>query len=94
MKDVVIIGGGAIGLWSAWHLIQEGRQVTIIDRGDFTDGCSFGNAGMIVPSHFIPMASPGVVSKGIQWMFRKDSPFYIRPRLNTELVRWLWSFYR
>lgn len=94
MKDVVIIGGGAVGLWSAWHLVQAGRQVTILDKGDFTDGCSFGNAGMIVPSHFIPMASPGVVSQGIQWMFRKDSPFYIRPRLNTELVRWLWSFYR
>ena len=94
MKDVVIIGGGAIGLWSAWHLLQAGRQVTIIDKGDFTDGCSYGNAGMIVPSHFIPMASPGVISKGIQWMFKRDSPFYIRPRLDTGLVRWLWSFYR
>ena len=94
MKDVVIVGGGAIGLWSAWHLLQAGRQVTIIDKGDFTDGCSYGNAGMIVPSHFIPMASPGVISKGIQWMFKRDSPFYIRPRLDTGLVRWLWSFYR
>jgi D-amino-acid dehydrogenase len=94
MKDVVIIGGGAIGLWSAWHLMQSGRQVTIIDKGDFADGCSFGNAGMIVPSHFIPMASPGVISKGIQWMFKKDSPFYIRPRLNLELAQWLWTFYK
>lgn len=94
MKAVVIVGGGAIGLWSAWHLLQAGRQVTIIDKGDFTDGCSYGNAGMIVPSHFIPMASPGVISKGIQWMFKRDSPFYIRPRLDTGLVRWLWSFYR
>ncbi|MDZ4748550.1 MAG: FAD-dependent oxidoreductase [Saprospiraceae bacterium] len=94
MKDVVIIGGGAVGLWCAWHLRQAGRQVTIIDKGDFTDGCSFGNAGMIVPSHFIPMASPGIISKGIQWMFKKDSPFYIRPRLNLELAQWLWSFYR
>ena len=94
MKDVVIIGGGAVGLWCAWHLHQAGRQVTIVDKGDFTDGCSFGNAGMIVPSHFIPMASPGIISKGIQWMFKKDSPFYIRPRFNLELAQWLWSFYR
>ena len=94
MKDVVIIGGGAVGLWCAWHLHQAGRRVTIVDKGDFTDGCSFGNAGMIVPSHFIPMASPGIISKGIQWMFKKDSPFYIRPRFNLELAQWLWSFYR
>lgn len=94
MKDVVIIGGGVVGLWCAWHLHQAGRQVTIVDKGDFTDGCSFGNAGMIVPSHFIPMASPGIISKGIRWMFKRDSPFYIRPRLNPELVQWLWSFYR
>lgn len=94
MKDVVIIGGGAVGLWCAWHLHQSGRQVTIVDKGDFTDGCSFGNAGMIVPSHFMPMASPGIISKGIQWMFKKDSPFYIRPRFNLELAQWLWSFYK
>lgn len=94
MKDVVIIGGGVAGLWCAWHLCQSGRQVTIVDKGDFTGGCSYGNAGMIVPSHFIPMASPGIISKGIQWMFKKDSPFYIRPRLNLELAQWLWSFYR
>ncbi len=94
MKEVVIIGGGVVGLWCAWHLHQSGRQVTIVDKGDFTDGCSFGNAGMIVPSHFMPMASPGIISKGIQWMFKKDSPFYIRPRLNLELAQWLWSFYR
>lgn len=94
MKDVVIIGGGTVGLWCAWHLHQAGRRVTIVDKGDFTDGCSFGNAGMIVPSHFIPMASPGIISKGIQWMFKKDSPFYIRPRFNLELAQWLWLFYR
>lgn len=94
MKEVVIIGGGTVGLWCAWHLHQSGRQVTVVDKGDFTDGCSYGNAGMIVPSHFIPMASPGIISKGIQWMFKKDSPFYIRPRLNLELAQWLWSFYR
>lgn len=94
MKDVVIIGGGIVGLWCAWHLQQAGRQVTIIDKGNFEDGCSYGNAGMIVPSHFIPMASPGIIATGIQWMFKRDSPFYIRPRLNLELTQWLFLFYK
>ena len=94
MRDVVIIGGGVVGLWCAWHLQLEGRQVTIIDKNELTDGCSFGNAGMIVPSHFTPIASPGIISKGIRWMFKKDSPFYIRPRLSLELAQWLFLFYR
>ena len=74
MKEVIIIGGGIVGLCCAFHLQEAGLQVTIIDQGDFTDGCSFGNAGMIVPSHFIPLASPGMLSEGIQWMFKKKSP--------------------
>lgn len=94
MKEVVIVGGGIVGLWSAWHLQKADVQVTIVDKGNLEDGCSHGNAGMIVPSHFIPMASPGVITKGIQWMFKKDSPFYIRPRLNLDLAQWLWQFYR
>lgn len=94
MKEVVIVGGGIVGLCCAWHLHQAGMQVTIIDKGDFTEGCSFGNSGMIVPSHFIPLASPGMIGKGLKWMFSKGSPFYIRPRLNLELAQWLWLFYR
>jgi D-amino-acid dehydrogenase len=87
MKDIVIIGGGAVGLWCAWHLVEAGSKVTILDQGDFSNGCSYGNAGMIVPSHFIPLASPGIISKGIQWMFKKDSPFYIRPRMSADLAQ-------
>jgi len=92
MKDVIIVGGGVIGLCCAWHLQEAGMQVTIIDQGDFTTGCSFGNAGMIVPSHFTPLASPGIISQGIQWMFKKKSPFFIKPRFNLELIQWLWVF--
>jgi D-amino-acid dehydrogenase len=94
MKDVVIIGGGVAGLWCAYHLQNAGRQVLLLDRNHFEDGCSFGNAGMIVPSHFIPMASPGIIAQGIRWMFKKESPFYIRPRLNLELAQWLFLFYK
>ncbi len=89
-----IIGGGIIGLCAAYYLQKASYEVTVIDKGDFSDSCSHGNAGMIVPSHFIPMAAPGVIAKGIRWMFDSKSPFYIKPRLNTELLRWLWTFYR
>ncbi len=94
MKDIVIIGGGIVGLWCARYLRYAGMDVTILDQGDFTGGCSYGNAGMIVPSHFTPLASPGMMAKGIQWMFRAESPFYIRPRISADLLHWLWRFYR
>lgn len=92
MREVIIIGGGVVGLCCAWHLHEAGLRVTLIDKGDFTDGCSYGNAGMIVPSHFTPLASPGMLKEGIQWMFKSKSPFYIRPRLNAGLIQWLWQF--
>jgi D-amino-acid dehydrogenase len=59
MSKVLIIGGGIIGLSSAYYLSKAGYDVTILDKGDLTDNCSFGNAGMIVPSHFVPLAAPG-----------------------------------
>jgi D-amino-acid dehydrogenase len=89
-----IIGGGIIGLSSAYYLTKAGHRVTIIDKGDLTDGCSFGNAGMIVPSHFIPLAAPGMISKGIRWMFRSTSPFYVKPRIDMDLMRWGLQFYK
>lgn len=93
-KHIHIIGGGIIGLTSAWYLMEEGYEVTIIDKGNLLDGTSHGNAGMIVPSHFIPMAAPGVISQGIKWMFDSKSPFYIKPRLDINLIKWLYKFYR
>ena len=93
-KQIHIIGGGVVGLCSAYFLQKEGVQVTIIDKTDLSDGASHGNAGMIVPSHFVPLASPGVISQGIKWMFDNKSPFYIKPRLSIELAQWMWKFYR
>jgi D-amino-acid dehydrogenase len=66
MNDVAIIGGGVIGLSSAYYLNKAGYNVTVIERGDITDGCSFGNMGYISPSHFVPLASPGIISQGIK----------------------------
>ena len=93
MSTVHIVGGGIIGLCSAFYLRKSGIDVIIYDAGEIHSGCSFGNAGLITPSHFIPLASPGVISKGIRWMFRSTSPFYIRPRINLDLMQWLWRFY-
>ncbi len=91
---VGVIGGGIIGLSSAYYLSKAGHQVTIIEQGDLKDGCSFGNAGMIVPSHIIPLATPGMISKGIRWMFNSTSPFYVKPRLNGDLIKWGYHFYK
>jgi len=88
MAEVAIIGGGVIGLCCAYYLNKEGYEVTVIDRGDITEGCSFGNMGYISPSHFIPLASPGIIKQGIKWMLSSSSPFYIKPRLNWDLIRW------
>ncbi|MEM8906696.1 MAG: FAD-dependent oxidoreductase [Bacteroidota bacterium] len=91
---VSIIGGGVIGLSCAYFLSQAGIEVAVFDQGDLESGCSYGNAGMIVPSHFIPLAAPGMIQQGIKWMFDPESPFYIRPRLNLDLFSWAWQFYR
>ncbi|WP_302899231.1 FAD-binding oxidoreductase [Mucilaginibacter sp. BT774] len=88
MSKAVIIGGGIIGLFSAYYLNKSGWEVDIIDQGDLSDNCSYGNAGMITPSHFIPLAAPGMVEQGIRWMFDSKSPFYVKPSLNPELIGW------
>jgi D-amino-acid dehydrogenase len=88
MSKAIIIGGGIIGLFSAYYLNRSGWEVEILEQGDLTDNASFGNAGMIVPSHFIPLAAPGMVEQGIRWMFNSKSPFYVKPSLNPELIGW------
>lgn len=94
MKKIVVIGGGITGLTAAYYLLKAGWQVAIVDKGDFKNNCSFVNAGMIVPSHFVPLAAPGVVNQGIRWLFDKKSPFYIKPSLNPSVLRWGWNFLR
>ncbi|BCU75634.1 FAD-dependent oxidoreductase [Luteolibacter sp. LG18] len=88
-KHVIIIGGGVIGLSAAEACLKRGHRVTVVDRQpQQRSGCSFGNAGMVVPSHFIPLAAPGMVALGFKWMWNPESPFYIKPRLDLDLVSW------
>ena len=94
MSKVAIIGGGIIGLSSAWFLNKQGYEVTVIDRTDMLSGCSYGNAGYVCPSHFVPMATPGIVKQGLKWMLNSSSPFYIQPRLDFSLMDWGWKFIR
>jgi D-amino-acid dehydrogenase len=94
MKQVTIVGGGVIGLCCAYYLQKEGYGITIIEKNDITDGTSFGNAGYISPSHFVPLATPGIVAQGLRWMLSSTSPFYIKPRFSWDLVKWLTTFWK
>ncbi|MFZ5494760.1 MAG: FAD-dependent oxidoreductase [Verrucomicrobiota bacterium] len=95
-KSVIVCGGGIVGLCSAYYLAREGLTVTVVERqaGPGHDHCALGSAGYVSPSHVIPLAAPGMVWKGLKWMLNPRSPFYIRPRLDTELMRWGWHFWR
>lgn len=94
-KHVAIVGGGVIGIASAYYLLERGHRVTMIERGPADhDCCSLGNSGYISPSHFVPLAAPGMVGQAIRWMSDPESPFYVPPRLDAELLSWGWRFWR
>jgi D-amino-acid dehydrogenase len=94
MNKIVIAGAGIMGLFTAYYLVREGREVILIDKERPNVNCSSGNAGMIVPSHVIPLAAPGVVSKGIRWIMSSGSPFSVKFRFSREWIQWGWIFYR
>jgi D-amino-acid dehydrogenase len=89
---VVVIGGGIVGLSSAYYLQQSGHEVTVIDKTDMSSNCSYGNAGYVCPSHFVPLATPGIVKQGLKWMWNSRSPFYVQPRLSWSLIDWGMKF--
>jgi D-amino-acid dehydrogenase len=94
-KHVLIIGSGVIGLCTAYYAVERGMRVTVVERGPADhDGCSFGNAGLVVPSHFIPLAAPGAIRTALKWMVNPESPFYVKPRIDLELMSWGWKFNR
>lgn len=78
--DVAVIGAGAVGASIAFELGRRGRQVVVLEQGPgWAAGCSWGNAGLICPSHAGPWATAQDVAQAARWMLRKDSPLGIRP---------------
>ncbi len=94
-KQILVIGAGVVGLCVAYYAARKGHRVIVLERNpEERDGCSFGNAGLVVPSHFVPLAAPGMVALGLKWMWNPESPFYIRPRLSWGLLSWGAKFWR
>ena len=90
----MILGGGAIGLSTAYYLNRSGFSVTILDANEPNSetNCSWGNSGMIVPSHIVPLAAPGVIKQGLKWLLDAESPFSIELKPSLEMISWLWKF--
>jgi len=92
---VLVAGGGVIGLCAALYCAMRGWRVTVVERNaERRDGCSFGNTGLVVPSHFVPLAAPGMVALGLKWMWNPAAPFYVRPRASWDLIDWALKFWR
>jgi D-amino-acid dehydrogenase len=92
VADVLVLGGGVVGLACAYYLLGEGRSVTVLERDRVGCGSSHGNCGTLTPSHAAPLALPGVLSEGLGWLLRPAAPLRIRPRLDPALLRWLAAF--
>ncbi len=93
-SDVLVLGGGVIGLACALYLLRAGRSVTVIEMGKVGAAASHGNCGTITPSHCTPLAVPGVIGQALRWMMKADAPLRIAPRLDSGLFDWLLGFAR
>jgi D-amino-acid dehydrogenase len=89
---VIIVGGGIIGVATAWYLHRDGWQVTVLDRRKIGGACSKGNCGLVCPSHVLPLTEPGAFKVAIKSLLTPNSPFWIKPRLDPQLWSWLWQF--
>ncbi|MCX7975292.1 MAG: FAD-dependent oxidoreductase [Candidatus Aminicenantes bacterium] len=92
--EVAIIGGGIMGVCIAYYSARLGSEIVLLEKDELGAGCSGANAGLIVPGHSLPLATPGIMAKGIRWLLNPESPFYIKPRFEPELFSWLWTFRR
>ncbi len=90
--DVLVIGGGIVGVSAAYYLAREGLNVHLVEQGDIAAGSSYGNAGLVTLAHSTPLPSPAALQKGLRWMLDPTSPLYIKPRPDLGLFSWLWRF--
>ncbi|MGW0943030.1 NAD(P)/FAD-dependent oxidoreductase [Streptomyces sp. NPDC002623] len=93
-SPVVVVGGGVVGLCTAYYLARAGLAVEVVERGGLGSGASRGNAGWVCLSHSTPVPAPGVVRYALRSLGRPDSPLYLRPLPDPAFVRWLWRFWR
>jgi D-amino-acid dehydrogenase len=91
-NDVIIVGGGIIGLACAHYLLEENKTVRIIEQDLIGSGASHGNCGLLYFSGLIPLCSPGVVRHEIYRTFFGKSSLYIKPTLDIDLILWLLKF--
>ena len=91
---VVVLGGGVVGLCTAYYLAEAGLAVEVVERRGLGSGVSRGNAGWVCLSHSTPVPAPGVVRYALRSLGRPDSPLYLRPLPDPAFVRWLWRFWR
>ncbi|MCK6188993.1 D-amino acid dehydrogenase [Pseudomonas sp. FP2309] len=90
---VCIIGGGVIGLASAYALVRAGHDVTVIDaRDSLGSETSFANGGQLSYRYVAPLADAGVPLQALGWLLRGDSPLKLRPRLDPQQWRWMAAF--
>src|SRR5205814_6769405 len=94
MLPVIVVGGGVIGLCTAFALQQRGVPVTVIDAGPRERAASHVNAGWVVPTLAEPVPAPGLIATSLRWMLHSESPLYIRPRLDPAFLRWTLRFWR
>ncbi len=94
-RRAVVIGAGVVGLATAWHLAERGLRVRVIDAAPYPgDGCSWGNAGMVVPSHIVPLAAPGALGLARRWLRNPESPLGVDLWPSLELLTWGFRFWR
>jgi len=93
MQQIIVIGGGVVGLTSAWWLAQAGYRVSLLERAPGVgSGSSYGNGGQLSYRYVSPLADEGVPLKALQWMFQDTGPLHFRPEADLRQYRWLASF--
>jgi len=86
-SDILVVGGGLIGVCSAYELARRGAAVTLLEKGEIGDGASYGNAGAATPGH-LPINKPGRVQQAMRSLFDPLSPLYVAPRWDPALLKW------
>lgn len=92
--EIVIVGGGVVGLSVAESLARRGAAPVVVESGPWGEGASAGNAGWISPGLSNPVPAPGVMAQALRWMPNPRSPLLVRPAPRLDFVRWSWDFWR